>query len=58
MNAFITETATEALSTLAISQERHEAIAQLLGTANLGDNEVALAKRMLYGVRHGILALV
>ncbi|MEM8639044.1 MAG: hypothetical protein AAGG51_09545 [Cyanobacteria bacterium P01_G01_bin.54] len=58
MNAYITETATQALSTLAISQEQHEAIAQLLGTANLGDTETALAKRMLYGVRHGILELV
>lgn len=58
MNAFITETATQALSTFAISREQHETIAKLLGSQKLSDHDVALAKRMLYGVRHGILELV
>ena len=58
MNPFITETAAQALATFAISQEQYETIAQLLGNHALTDQEVALAKRMLYGVRHGILELV
>ncbi|NEO83490.1 MAG: hypothetical protein F6J87_04410 [Spirulina sp. SIO3F2] len=58
MNVFITETATQALSTFSISQEQHEMISQLLGSHCLNDSDQTLAKRMLYGVRHGILELV
>ena len=58
MNTFITETAAQALATFAISEEQHAAIAQLVNNCSLDANDQTLAKRMLYGVRHGILEIV
>lgn len=58
MNTFITETAAQALSTFAISQRQYETIGQLLNNHSLSSEEVAIAQRMVYGVRHGILELI
>lgn len=58
MNRFINETTHQALATLTISQEEYDTIAQLLSAESLEQQEAALAKRVLYGVRRGILELV
>lgn len=58
MNTFVQATANKALCNFIVSQSEYQALHRLLSDANLSEQDATLARRVLYGVRRGIVSLV
>lgn len=58
MNSFIQATATKALAKNKVSQTEYQELAHLLEDPSLTEQDLTLARRVLYGVRHGIVNLI
>lgn len=58
MNAFIRQTTTKALWDRVVSESEYSNLTQLLEHRELTEQESTLARRIMYGVRHGIVAIV
>ncbi|NEO84289.1 MAG: hypothetical protein F6J87_08550 [Spirulina sp. SIO3F2] len=58
MNVTINAIATKSLQQFTVSETDYSTLTRLLNEAsNLSEQDVTLAQRILYGVRHGIVSL-
>lgn len=57
MNSFIQATATKALVQYKVSQTEYRTLTYLVEDPSLTEQDLMLARRVLYGVRHGIVSL-
>lgn len=58
MNTFVQATATKAFCHFIVSHQEYQHLNRLLSNANLSEHDATLARRVLYGVRRGIVSLV
>ncbi|NEO86633.1 MAG: hypothetical protein F6J87_20600 [Spirulina sp. SIO3F2] len=58
MNTFIKATANKALCDFIVSQAEYQTLTRLIADPSLSEQDATLARRVLYGVRRGIVSLV
>lgn len=58
MNTLIRQTTTKALWNRVVSESEYSNLTQLLEHRKLDEQERTLARRVMYGVRHGLVEIV
>ncbi|MEM8640403.1 MAG: hypothetical protein AAGG51_16540 [Cyanobacteria bacterium P01_G01_bin.54] len=58
MNPFIQATANKAICSFVVSRTEYQTLSRLLDDPQINEQDAILARRVLYGVRHGLVSLV
>ncbi|MGB0563464.1 MAG: hypothetical protein ACPGVO_16920 [Spirulinaceae cyanobacterium] len=58
MNPFIQATANKAICNFVVSRTEYKTLSRLLNDPQIDEQDAILARRVLYGVRHGLVNLV